>query len=390
MENMAAAITESKVVGAANLLAVELFSRLSQNSGNVFYSPWSLSCALAMTYAGAKEGTADQLEKVLHFSDLKSSVHPAMRELNQKMKNLNTGNNQIKVANRLWIQSGVSVLDDFMETLTKGYEVKSELLNFADAETARSLINKWVEEQTNRKIKDLIAPGVLNALTRLVITNAVYFKGQWKTPFDANLTRPLPFHVNSSEEVTVPMMYLKTKKDCYYTETNELQVLSLPYQGDGIRMVIILPRKSNSITALENTVTSKPSVLSTWMDADRVRREICITVPKFKIIFAENLKGILQSLGMTDLFSEANADLSGITGSQDLFVSDILQKAFVEVNEEGTEAAAATVVVMAPGCAMPRNEEPLIFCADHPFLFLITDVNTKLILFMGKVTNPKI
>ena len=345
-----------------------------------------------MTYAGAKGSTADQLMKVLHFSDLKYSVHPVMRELNQKVKNLSTGKNEIKVANRLWIQSGYSVLEDFIETLVKGYEVESGLLNFADAETARSLINKWIEEQTNRKIKDLIAPGVLNALTRLVITNAVYFKGQWKTQFDINLTRPLPFHVNSSEKVTVPMMYLKTKKDCYYMETNEVQALGLPYQGDGIRMVIALPRTSSCITALENTVTAKPSVLSTWMDADRVPREIHITVPKFKITYsAQNLKGILQSLGMKDLFSDANADLSGITGSQDLFVSDVLQKAFVEVNEEGTEAAAATAVVMRLRCAMPRKEEPpIIFCADHPFLFLIVDINTKIILFMGKVANPKI
>ena len=155
-----------------------------------------------MTYAGAKGSTADQLEKVLHSSGLKSSVHSAMKELNQKIKNLSTGKNQIKVANRLWIQSGFSVLDNFVETLMKGYEVESGLLNFEDTETARSLINKWIEEQTNRKIKDIIAPGVyvLNAITRLVITNAVYFKGQWKTQFDANLIRSLPFHVNSSEK----------------------------------------------------------------------------------------------------------------------------------------------------------------------------------------------
>ncbi len=389
-------VQRQTVVQGNNEFALALFARLRENQGNLFFSPYSISTALAMTYAGARGDTETQMAKVLHFPTLageKVPPEPAMQEgqfhsaFGEVVKALNgrakKGGYELAVANALWGQKGYGLLDDFLKLIETEYGGRLTEVNFVTAtESARQTINAWVEQKTKDKIKELIKPGVLDAMTRLVLTNAIYFKGNWQRQFQKDKTRDAPFALLSGEKVDAPMM--NQTGEFGYMEAEDFQAIELPYVDNELSMVILLPRQTDGLPEFEKTLNLED--FSQWLDRLH-RREVIVSVPKFKMTSQFSLASVLKSMGMTDAFSPEAADFSGITGGRDLFISAVIHKAYVDVNEEGTEAAAATGVTMRLTSAGP-SQTP-IFRADHPFLFLIRDNHSRSILFIGRVMNPK-
>ncbi len=363
--------------------ALDLYAKLKTTDGNLFFSPYSISTALAMTYAGARGDTATQMAKVLHFPAAQDRLHPAFAALESNLKAIQKkGKVRLDVANSLWPQQKYPFLPEYLSLLKRYYGTSVTPLDYVNApEAARKTINDWVERKTNRKITDLIQPGMLTALTRLVLANAVYFKGKWTDPFDPSGTSDQPFHLSTNKDVMCRLML--HEGDYAYNETPDLQALALPYVGDDLSMIILLPRKTDGLSALESELT--PAKLTEWV-GPLAERKVDVFLPKFKFTRGFSLEKTLAAMGMTDAFS-FKADFSGMDGRTNwLFISEVVHKAFVDVNEEGTEAAAATVVVIAEN-AMPESI-PAVFRADHPFLFLIRDRHTGSILFMGRVMDP--
>ena len=244
------------VVQGNTEFALDLYQKLRTTKGNLFFSPHSISTALAMTYAGARGDTEVQMSQALHFTLDQKQLHPAFASLDTMLNAVQErGNIQLRVANALWPQQGYAFLEDYLALTKEYYGVLITPLDYNDTETARETINAWVEEKTEEKIKDLIGPGVLNALTRLVLTNAIYFKGDWASQFDETLTENAPFWVTPTETVEVPMMAQKHK--FRYTESDKLQILELPYVGDDLSMIVLLPRKADELTGLEGTLTAE-------------------------------------------------------------------------------------------------------------------------------------
>jgi len=370
------------VVQGNNAFALDLYAELKQRDGNLFFSPHSISTALAMTYAGARGNTAEQMAKVLHFDLEQKRLHPTFRELLDQLSARQAEQGyQLSVANALWGQKGYSFLDKFLDLTKENYGAGLNEVDFVGAtETARKTINSWVEKETEEKIKELIKPGVLDRLTRLVLTNAIYFKGFWESQFEEEMTYPAPFTLMSGEKVQVPTMHRTA--DFKYAEADDFQALELPYKGGDLSMTIFLPKETDGLAALEQSLTAEK--LASWRSTLE-EQEVIVALPKFKMTSEFSLAEVLKSMGMTDAFDQHNADLSGMTGKRDLFITAVLHKAFVEVNEEGTEAAAATGVVVALKSAPPSQP---VFRADHPFLFLIRDSRSNSILFIGRVMNP--
>jgi len=390
---------DTKLVAEGNnRFALQLYQKLQDDKSNLFFSPYSISTALAMTYAGARGGTQEQMAQVLHFPTSKETLEklsadqkPMTQEqfaqvFGKTIKDLNVRGGgdkyELRVANALWGQKDYKFLQVFVGSVEKQYGGTLRNVDFvAAAEQARQTINAWVAKQTNDKIKDLISPGVLDAMTRLVLTNAIYFKGNWASQFKKNQTQDQPFTLLDGTKVQVPMMNQQTRFG--YAETDALQVLEMPYKGDELSMLILLPKKMDGIKALELGLTGES--FSKWVGALR-RRQVIVSVPKFKMTSRFSLAQVLQSMGMTDAFSD-KADFSGMTGNRDLFISAVIHQAYVDVNEEGTEAAAATGVTMRLTSVGPDMTP--VFRADHPFLFLIRDKTAGSILFLGRVMNPQ-
>jgi len=370
------------VVKGNNAFALALYAELKDQEGNLFLSPFSISTALAMTYAGARGNTEAQMAKVLHFDLGQESLHPTFQKLITQMSTqAEQQGYQLNVANALWGQKGYGFLKKFLDLTKTTYGAGLNEVDFRRAtEAARKTINTWVEKQTKGKIKNLIRRGILDELTRLVLTNAIYFKGNWASQFDKRQTKNSPFYVRVDRTVNVPMMYQKEK--FRYMETGRLQAIELPYVDNELSMVVLLPKEVNGITALENFLTADS--LRKWLTCLR-EQKVDVYLPRFKITSEFRLDTALRSMGMPDAFSLPPADFSGMTGKKDLFISAVIHKAFVDINEEGTEAAAASAVVMEKAMRMQR---PLIFRADHPFIFLIRDTQSGSILFLGRVVNP--
>jgi len=360
--------------------------KLRGQEGNLLLSPYSISTALAMTYAGAHGNTAAQMRDVLHFTLDDARLHAAFKQLIESTTPGDEGGYQLSVANALWGQQGyefLPFLPKFLELTQTNYGAGLRQVDFAGAaETARQTINAWVEDETQQKIRDLIAPGVLGSMTRLVLTNAIYFKGDWASQFKESNTADAPFTLASGEETQVPMMHQTAH--LRYMETEDFQALALPYVGEDLSRIVFLPRETNGLAAFEEGLTSER--LSQWV-GQLYKREVQVSLPKFTMTSQFSLAQVLSEMGMADAFDPESADFSGMTGDRDLFVSAVIHKAFVDVNEEGTEAAAATAVVMRVTSAMPAP--PVVFRADHPFLFLIRDNRSGSILFMGRVMNPR-
>jgi serpin B len=383
------------VVAQNNLFALDLYGKLRAREGNLFFSPYSISTALAMTYAGARGRTDTQMATVLHFPTAPSETVPAMKTLTRMqfhsafgtiVKDLNTrgkkGGYELTVANALWGQKGYGFLEEFLQLVKANYDGQLNEVDFVKAaESARKTINAWVEKKTKNKIKDLIGRGALDKMTRLVLTNAIYFKGNWDRQFKEDRTMDAPFTLLSGDKVDVPMM--NQKAEFRYMETEDIQALELPYVDDELSMVILLPKEPDGLPEFEKELTIE--TLSAWLSKLR-KREVIVSVPKFKMTRQFSLASILKSMGITDAFSPGSADFSGMNGNKDLFISAVIHKAYVDVNEEGTEAAAATAVTMKLTSIGPT---PIpVFRADHPFLFLIRDNLLGSILFIGRAANP--
>jgi serpin B len=359
--------------------AIDLFGKLRSKPGNLFLSPYSISTALAMTSVGARGQTLDQMTKTLHFLDQKR-LHPAFTLVNQEVTSHGKPKGyQLSVANALWGQKGYGFLNDFLTTTQAHYQAGLHEVDFiAATDDARKTINAWVEKETRDKIKDLLKPGVLNRDTRLVLTNAIYFKGDWDVKFKKELTKTQPW-LGTAQKQQVPLMYQKGKFK--YLDGGTFQALEMPYVGKELAMLVLLPKKTDGLAELEKSLT--PAKLGEWVAKLR-EQDVEVHFPKFKCTSEFSLKQELSALGMTDAFT-AGADFSGINGKKDLYIQDVVHKAFVEVNEEGTEAAAATGVVVG---VLSARIDP-VFRADHPFLFLIRDTRNGSILFLGRLSNPE-
>lgn len=381
-----------------NSFALALYRQLQGNTGNLFFSPYSVSAAMAMTYAGAKGPTQEQMAQVLQYPTSAQTLQtlgltrePLTPEqfaqaYGRIIKDLNNRGRrnkyELRVANALWGQKDHKFLRSFTSLVERHYGGALKELDFITAtENSRQAINDWVEKQTAGKIKNLLGRGVVDPATRLVLTNAIYFKGNWARKFKPEQTRAEPFTLPGGSSVQVSMMIQESRFG--YAETDRLQVLEMPYSGEELSMVILLPKENEGISQLEAELTAES--LAQWLDAIGTR-DVIVTIPKFRMTSKFAMESVLRAMGMTEAFSK-NADFSAMTGERDLFISAVVHQAYVDVNEEGTEAAAATGVVMKLTSVAP--ELPPIFRADHPFLFLIRDKTSGSILFLGRLMNPQ-
>jgi len=374
----AASGPQKEIAGASNDFAVRICRQLAGESGNLFFSPSSIHTALSMTLTGAKARTEQQMQKVLGFSA--AAPHKGYRQLLKALAPGKDAGYELRVANALWGQKDYPWLKDFLAATKDNYGAGLREVDYAATKTARKTINDWVEDQTNKKIKDLIPAGVLNSLTRLVLTNAIYFKGVWTTQFDKKATRSADFTTLGGKKIKVPLMHSKGRYGYLADRKTGLQIASIPYKGDELSMIVLLPKSPEDLAAL--TATLRADRLAGWIAAMR-KQEIDLYLPRFKMTSSFALKDVLVKMGIVDAFSLTTADFSGMNGKKDLYISAVIHKAFVDVNEEGTEAAAATAVVMTGGMRITP-----IFRTDRPFLFLIRHNPTGAILFMGRVTEP--
>ncbi len=370
---------QEAVVAGNTEFALDLYARLRTDDGNLFLSPYSVSTALAMTYAGARGETARQMADVLHFSLEQERLHPALAGLESSVKAAGDGAGcSLHVANALWGQKGERFLEGFLALTKKYYGAGFQEVDFAGAaEQARQTINAWVADQTRQKIKELLQGGDVDSATALVLTNAIYFKGSWASQFDPRHTKDAPFRIKDGEKVVVPMMHQVRK--FAFASAGDLDILELPYAGDRLSMLLLLPKAVDGLADLEQSLSKEK--LDKWQGSLH-EQAVRVGLPRFKLESRLDLATTLEALGMSDAFSASRADFSGITGRRDLFISLVIHQAQVDVNEEGTEAAAATAVGLKMGAP------PTAFVADHPFLFLIRDRQTGSILFLGRVANP--
>jgi serpin B len=355
---------------------------LDKKNDNIFFSPFSISSALAMTFAGSDGNTETQMANALEFSSNTDIFHKNFSIVTNRINEIGKkGKVQLSIANSLWLQDGYTFLDKFINIGKKYYDAEIENLNFAESEKSRQIINKWVEDKTNNKIKDLIPKGILDALTRLVLTNAVYFKGEWKEQFNKNSTNEKSFHTFKGSDVPTKMMYNKARYGYY--ENDKFQFLEMPYKGDDVSMFVLLPKDKQGLSDIEKTLDMK--LINTAIK-NIVKKDVKVHFPKFKIGLSYELSNLMKSLGMNDAFSK-KADFSKMTGTKELYISAIIHKTFIEVDEKGTEAAAATAVVMRMKSAGPPQPCPE-FIADHPFFYFIRENSTGTILFTGRMNDP--
>jgi len=380
------------VVDGNTAFACDLYARLRTADGNLFLSPYSISTCLAMTREGAAGNTAVEMDRVLHFpgADLGRGLQGLERALVAPMVRDGYGREarqvpayEIEVANRLFGQRGYHFRAPFLKQLETVYGAALEQLDIhADPAAARARINGWVEEQTRNRIKDLLPPSSPSPDSRLVLVNAIYFKSAWDEPFNERGTEDAPFHRADGTDVGARIM--RRTHRFRYAEDGDVQVLDMPYRGGALSMLVVLPRTREGLSAVEQRLT--PAVLKGWVDALEGRK-VAVRFPRFEYASTFDLTNTLGAMGMADAFSATRADFSGMTESEPLFIGLVVHKAFVKVNEEGTEAAAATAVDMRAGAA-PRPEEPVRFDADRPFLFLIRHRTTGAVLFLGRVVDP--
>ncbi len=379
------AVTE--LVNGNNGFAFDLYREVAggDRDGNVFFSPYSISTALGMTYYGAEGETASEMAEVLHFTIPADAINRAFFAVAEKLNSGSLHDDQsgdpftLVVSNGLWVQNGFGLLESFVDGVTEAYGASVENLDFAgDTEGSRETINSWVAENTMDRILNLIPPGILDADTRLVLTNAVYFKASWEHPFSEYATFHGEFNLINGSSVDVPMMTQTEHFNCSFTD--EYSAVELGYAGGNTSMVIVVP--AGDFYQLEQRLGAE------YLEGIRnglSNENLQITMPVFEFTQSMQLGSVLSKMGMASAFDDSRADFSGITGNRDLYISDVVHKAFVKVDEAGTEAAAATAVVMSLR-AMP--EPPVEMNIDKPFVFFILDNETGSIVFMGRVMNP--
>lgn len=377
-------------LAAANReFALDLYHQLQSGAGNLFYSPYSISSALAMTYAGAEGQTAEEMAAVFHFLLEEDRLHPAFNALGQYLESLadqelpdDMGEPfQLNIANAIWGQKDFHFESEFLDTLAVHYGAGLRLLDFIQSpDESRVTINDWVSDETKERIQDLIPEGAIQSDTRLVLSNAIYFKAAWLETFEESLTEDGIFYGLGGEEIITPMMSLGSDASLPYYLGDGFQAVQLPYVGGQVAMLVLVPDEGE-FSAFEEDLN--PEILDLIIE-NLAYQAMYLKFPKYEFESEVSLAAILAQMGMPSAFS-GSADFSGMTGDKDLFISDVFHKAFVSVDEEGTEAAAATAVLMALTAA---PQDPLHMVVDRPFLFLIRDVQTNTILFMGRVVEP--
>ncbi|XP_015278261.1 PREDICTED: ovalbumin-like [Gekko japonicus] len=385
----------SQVAESNGEFCFDLFRELSHANvdANVFFSPFSILSALAMVYLGASGQTASQLQKVLHFDKFTepetstfpqcqqpNSVHTALGSVLSQIRALDT-NDTLSIANRLYAERSYPILPKYLKCTKELYRAGLEKVDFQkSSEQARLAINAWVESQTNGLIKDMFASGSIPSRTILVLVNAIHFKEKWASEFNTRDTKQMLFMVNEKVNRSVQMMHHVSDFNFASIEKFNILILELPYANNEMSMVILLPKDNFGLLQLQRLITYKE--LLKWMKSMR-QRKVEVYVPRMKMEEKYSLIGILGNLGITDLFTP-RASLTGISSAGGLDVSEIIHKSYVEVNEEGTEAAAATGIQIR----LTSFEKPVVFRADHPFLFFVIHKKTNLIIFSGKVSSP--
>jgi serine protease inhibitor len=383
-----------EIANANNQFAFELYSELNKaQDENIFYSPYSISAALAMTYEGAKGQTADEMKSVFRFpeiSTLRPNFASIYNDINESEKDY-----ELRTGNALWAQQDYPFLEDYISKVEKYYGGKVANLDFAgETEKSRQTINSFIEEQTNNKIKDFIPKGFINEMVRLILTNAIYFKGTWEWEFDKADTCDQDFKITPTNIIKTPMMYMAPDKAKFnYADIGKLQILELPYKGEDISMLILLPKQGEDYDSetgeqiISDYTLEDIELSAEKLDEYKLQMEETklgsISLPKFEFETKYTLNENLKALGMSMAFDPNNADFSGMATAEKMWIDFVIHQAYVKVDEKGTEAAAATGVGMV-GSVMPRN----VFRADHPFIFIIQEIETGNILFMGKVINP--
>jgi serpin B len=365
--------------------AARLYGFASQTSSdNLFMSPHSISTALAMTYAGAAGTTATQMADALRFTQPPAALHASLNALDLELASrAQAGESdaipfRLRTANSIWGQTGFGFQAPFLDTLAINYGAGLNVLDFAsDPDGSRETINAWVEDRTNDKIVDLLPDGVIQQSTKLVLTNAIYFSAAWSNPFETSDTQDRPFQVAGSP-VQVPTLYQSAS--LRYSETAAFKAVELPYDGEQLSMVVVVP--TGALSSFEQQLTAATFAEVTYAMSTRA---VDLYLPKFRFDAPLEVKPILQELGMTDAFTDGAADFSPIDGTRDLVITDVLHKGFVAIDERGTEAAAATAVIVGP-TSIP---EPATMLVDRPFLFFIRDIPTDAILFVGRVVDPR-
>ena len=376
-----------ELVSGNTAFALDMYHQLQEEEGNLFFSPYSISLALAMTYAGARGETETQMSETLQFTLSQEELHQAFNALDIALAS--RGENvegqdgepfRLNIANSLWGQEDYEFLSDFLDVLAENYGAGFNVLDFmTEPEEARGIINSWVEEQTEDKIKDILPEGSIHDLTRLVLTNAIYFNAAWAHEFEEDATRDRPFHLPDGSQVTVSMM--SQAENFEYAEGDAYQAIEVPYDGEELSMVVIMP-ESGHFEEFEDSLDPEKlrSILSRL-----AATEVAFSMPKFEYESdSVSLASTLSDMGMPQAFSGA-ADFSGIDGTGQLFIKDVIHKAFISVNESGTEAAASTAVNMQLKGAPDIIATMIV---DHPFIYLIRDIETGSVLFLGRMMNP--
>jgi serpin B len=373
-----------------NAFAADLYSHLRETDGNLIVSPYSISTALAMAAAGAQGETRTEMERVLHlppgeklgpsFAAMTQSVTTPPRTAKHKQ--------ELAVANSLWLQKGHSWKREYLARAREDFRAGLFEVDFADATGASGRINKWVEDKTRDKIKDLVTPDALGGNTRIVLANAIYFKAKWAEQFKKDDTKPDDFTLANGQKVRAPLMF--QGGNFLVRETDGIQVLRLPYSGEDTSMYVLLPRTADGLPALEQQLTAQN--LSNWTlgPGKEALEEVRVWLPKFKFTVPTELAGVLGKMGMSEAFNVQRANFRGISDHPEgLYITRVIHKAFVELDEVGTEAAAATAVVGLAG-AIPNGPVKQVreFRADHPFVFVIKHEPTGAALFVGRVLNP--
>ncbi len=379
-------LAEQKLVSGNNQFATELYTQLAPSDGNLFFSPYSVSSALAMTYAGARGATAEQMAGALHFPLAADKIAGAFNTLQLELNAIQRdGQIELAIANALYPQQGIKLDSAFTNQIESQFQAKVAPLDLVgNPKESATTINSWVADQTKGKISRIISPDLLDPLTRLILVNAIYFKGNWETPFKKQNTSMQPFNLPDGSKTETPMMHRTGEISCAATE--DLSLVDLPYSGGRLSMTILLPNHGIDIGAIESKLSaSRIGELIAKLE----EREVQLAIPKFKIESLYELTQNLTALGMTAAFDPQQADFSGIFESpEQLYIGMVIHKAFIEVNEEGTEAAAATAVGIR-ATAIREPKPPVLFKADRPFLFLIRDRKSGSILFAGRLSDPQ-
>jgi serpin B len=373
---------DTAVVSGNNAFAFDLYGQLRSTEGNLFFSPYSISAALAMTSAGARGQTLDEMTKAMHYPE-QEQLHPGFKSLGARLNGApgEKRGYQLSTANALWGQKNYGFKAEFLQLTRDHYGAGLQEVNFAQPEEARKTINAWVEKETKDKIKDLIKPGNITVDTRLVLTNAIYFRGDWVSQFKKDQTKEEPFFLADGKQVKTPLMHQKGTFN--YADMGAYHVVELPYVGKDLSMLVLLPKRKDGLAGLEKTLNADR--LKAIQNTLNPTKDVDVTLPKFKTTAEFALNKDLQALGMKLAFAK-EADFSGLNGGkEDLYIGFVVHKAFVDVNEEGTEAAAATAVGIE---AQSKPPPPPVFRADHPFVYLIRDTRTGCVLFLGRLSDP--